>query len=172
MNVDPEHAVESGKLRKDLFYRLNVIEFRLPPLRERREDIPALTAHFIEKYSTEFRKSCDGVSADALSALVQYAWPGNIRELEHVIQRGVALSENRLIGRNDLRIPQPLEPFPQSFSATKAVVIEDFERTYIRKLLQLHNGNITQAAAAAQKHRRAFWELMRKHHINVRNFKT
>ena len=103
---------------------------------------------------------------------MQYAWPGNIRELEHVIQRGVALSENKLIGRSDLRIRQPLEPFPQSFSATKAVVIEDFERTYIRKLLQLYNGNITQAAAAAHKHRRAFWELIRKHHINVRNFKT
>jgi two-component system response regulator GlrR len=171
LNVEPEEAVQSGKLRKDLFYRLNVIEFRLPPLRDRREDIPELTAHFIQKYAAEFRKKCEGVSPDALSSLMQYAWPGNIRELEHVIQRAVVLAEHSLIGRADLSIPQSNETFPQSFSATKAVVIEDFERTYILRLLRLHNGNITRAAEAAHKHRRAFWQLIRKHHIDAAAFK-
>jgi DNA-binding NtrC family response regulator len=171
LNVEPEVAVESGKLRKDLYYRLNVIEFRLPPLRERREDIPELVVHFIEKYSAEFKKKCDGVSSEALSSLILYAWPGNIRELEHVIQRALVLSEHNLIGRTDLLIPQSTETVPQSFSATKAVVIENFERAYILKLLRLYNGNITRAAEAAHKHRRAFWQLIRKHQIDARNFK-
>lgn len=171
LNVEPEEAVQSGKLRKDLYYRLNVIEFRIPTLRERREDIPALTAHFIEKYAAEFEKTCDGISPDALSSLMQYAWPGNIRELEHVIQRAVVLTEHRLIGRSDLLIPHSTETFPQSFGATKAAVIENFERSYILKLLRIYNGNITRAAEAAHKHRRAFWQLIRKHHIDARSFK-
>jgi len=171
LNVDPEEAVRTGKLRKDLFYRLNIIEFRLPPLRERREDIPALAMHFVQKYSSEFDKTCEGVSPDALSSLMQYAWPGNIRELEHVIQRAVVLADHVLIGRADLLIPQSNETVPQSFSATKAAVIENFERNYILKLLHLYNGNITRAAEAAHKHRRAFWQLIRKHRIDAGSFK-
>ena len=171
LNVDPEEAVRTGKLRKDLFYRLNIIEFRLPPLRERREDIQALAMHFVQKYSSEFNKTCEGVSPDALSSLMQYAWPGNIRELEHVIQRAVVLADHVLIGRADLLIPQSNETVPQSFSATKAAVIENFERNYILKLLHLYNGNITRAAEAAHKHRRAFWQLIRKHRIDAGSFK-
>src|SRR5205814_1278930 len=78
LNVEPLEAVRSRKLRNDLYYRLNVIDFRLPPLRERREDIPGLADHFVRKYAFEFKKTCNGVSPDALSCLIGYDWPGNV----------------------------------------------------------------------------------------------
>jgi DNA-binding NtrC family response regulator len=103
---------------------------------------------------------------------MRYDWPGNIRELEHVIQRAVALSEEHLIGKDDLTLPRSEDAGADSFNATKAAIIANFERNYILRLLQTYKGNITQAAQAAQKHRRAFWQLIRKHRIDVRPFKT
>jgi two-component system response regulator GlrR len=172
MNVDLNEAVESGRLRKDLYYRLNVISLKLPPLRERRDDIPSLAAHFIQKYAKEFNRGCTALSSEAISSLMRYDWPGNIRELEHVIQRAVALSEEHLIGKDDLTLPRSEDAGADSFNATKAAIIANFERNYILRLLQTYKGNITQAAQAAQKHRRAFWQLIRKHRIDVRPFKT
>jgi two-component system, NtrC family, response regulator GlrR len=172
LNVDLDQAIESGRLRRDLYYRLNVISFKLPPLRERRDDIPSLAIHFIQKYATEFHKECTGLSSDAVTSLMLYDWPGNIRELEHVIQRAVALSEGRLIGRADVALSRSETLADDSFSATKAAVIANFERTYILRLLHVHHGNITKAAQAAQKHRRAFWQLIRKHRIDVSQFKA
>jgi DNA-binding NtrC family response regulator len=172
LNADLNEAVESGRLRKDLYYRLNVISLKLPPLRDRRDDILSLAAHFIQKYSKEFNKPRTALSSEAISSLMRYDWPGNIRELEHVIQRAVALSEEHLIGKDDLTIPRSEDAGADSFSATKAAIIANFERNYILRLLQTYKGNITQAAQAAQKHRRAFWQLIRKHRIDVRPFKS
>jgi DNA-binding NtrC family response regulator len=166
--VDLEEAVKAGRLRQDLYYRLNVIPLRLPSLRERHEDIPVLARHFLTRYSREFGKPAINFSVNALDLLCRYEWPGNIRELEHLVERAVALSESDVIRRDDLSLPSRVAtPPPTSFREAKA----RFERAYIEDLLHAHRGNITRAAQAAHKNRRAFWELIRKHHIDVQCFK-
>jgi two-component system, NtrC family, response regulator GlrR len=172
-NVDCETAVREGKLRQDLYYRLNVIQLRLPALRERRDDIPLLAHHFLNKYAIEFNKQVSGFSPDAIQKLIVYEWPGNVRELEHVIMRAVVLSTKPIICSASIAIPgaQPL-PIPESFQEAKNRMVEQFEKTYIKGLLLSNHCNISKSAKAAQKNRRAFWELIRKHHISVQTLKS
>ena len=172
-NSDLEEAVRTGKLRRDLYYRLNILLLTLPPLRERREDIPLLAHHFLAKYAAEFKKPVMDFSADVIPALVCYDWPGNVRELEHVVERAVALSEQAVIGRTDIVLPHVGTSAPQdSFQEAKAKVVALFERTYIADLLLAHQGNITRAARAARKNRRAFWQLMHKYGIDPSSLKS
>jgi two-component system, NtrC family, response regulator GlrR len=167
--VDLDEAVQTGRFRQDLYYRLNVIPIQLPPLRERVEDIPLLARHFLTRYAGEFNKSKLSFSPNALELLSQYDWPGNVRELEHLVERTVALSELEVIEGDDLNLPRKATAErPTSFREAKA----RFERTYVEDLLLAHRGNITRAAQAARKNRRAFWELIRKHHIDVQGFKA
>jgi DNA-binding NtrC family response regulator len=172
-NADLEEAVKNGRMRQDLFYRLNIISLTLPPLRERREDIPLLTDHFLEKYANEFGKPKASLTAEALGVLMNHAWPGNVRELEHVIERSLALCEGAVTTESDLALgsssqtKRPLE----SLQAAKAREIAQFEKNYIQNLLRACSGNITRAAHAAQKNRRAFWQLIQKHQIDVSRFK-
>lgn len=171
-NVDVEKALRDGKLRQDLYYRLNMIPIILPPLRERREDITLLAANFMMKYAAEFKKSTTCFAPDALRKLLLHDWPGNVRELEHVIGRAVALSNHHIIRESDIVIPfAEASTQQESFQQAKTKVIARFERTYLQGLLLAHQGNITKAAQAAQKDRRAFWHLLRKHHINVEPFR-
>jgi DNA-binding NtrC family response regulator len=174
-NSDLRSAIKDGRMRQDLYYRLNIIPFTLPPLRERREDIPLLTRRFLSKYAADLNKSLTGVSQQAMSALMAYDWPGNVRELEHVIERAAVLVEGPVVRDTDilLQTQQPeAETSPDSFQEAKAKVIDQFEKTYINELLLAHSGNITKAAQAARKNRRAFFELMRKHRIDGRSFKA
>lgn len=171
-NLDLEKTVREGKFRQDLYYRLNIIHLMLPPLRERREDIPLLARHFLAKYSAEFNKQLTDFAPDAMQKLVFYKWPGNIRELEHVVERAVVFSEQAVIQSADIVLPELKATTRQEpFKEAKAEVIAQFERTYIQGLLLAYKGNITKAAQASQKNRRAFWQLLRKHHINVQSFK-
>jgi two-component system response regulator GlrR len=171
MSVD--QAVEEGRLRRDLYYRLNILPIVLPPLRERREDIPLLAMHFLGRYARQYGKHINGFSADAMQKLMLHYWPGNVRELEHAIIRSIVLSEDSIIRGKEVLIGALAEP-PQaeSFKTMKARVVGQAERTYLTSLLIAHRGNITKAAEGAQKNRRAFFELLRKHHIDPREFKT
>ena len=171
-NIDLEEAVRAGKLRPDLYYRLNVIPLVLPPLRERREDIPLLARHFLARYANEFDKSINDFSLTAMQMLLLYEWPGNVRELEHVIERAIVMCEREVIGSEDIQLPR-LEPRASeaSFQEMKATIIAQFERTYITGLLRAHRGNISKAARAARKDPRALRQLIRKHKIDVRVFK-
>ena len=173
-NLDLQEAVKSGRLRRDLFYRLNVISIALPPLRERREDIPLLAAYFIGKFAVEFGKQVADFSARAIEKLTDYDWPGNVRELEHVIERAVALSKQSRIQETDLILPNDLSPKPsvESFREAKTKLIRQFEKHYIQELLYANNGNVSKAARAAHKNRRAFWQLICKHQIDVQRFRT
>lgn len=171
-NCDLLAAVETGKVRRDLYYRLNILPFTLPPLRERREDIPLLAERFLSKYSAEFGKHFTGFTPEAMQALLSYDWPGNVRELEHIIERVVVLSDESLVPRSDIVISSANAPASDSFQDAKARIIDEFEKTYIRGALVAHGGNITRAAQAAGKNRRAFFELIRKHGIDVRSFKA
>lgn len=170
-NVDLEREAREGRFRHDLFYRLNIIPLSLPPLRDRRSDIPLLAHHFLDKYSRDFNKECKGFSPAAIAALLAHDWPGNVRELENVVERALIFSRSPTIRRSDIMIPASLtdEPPPshESFKRAKERVIREFERTYVASLLKTHSGNITKAAKAAEKNRRAFWELIRKHHIDT-----
>jgi len=172
-NMDVEAAVQDGKLRQDLYHRLNIIPLVLPRLIDRREDIPLLACHFLTKYADEFKKTVTAFSPEAIQRLIGYEWPGNVRELEHVIERAVVLSQHTVIDAADLLL-QPVEATSSrlSFRQAKAEAVAQFEQTYIRALLAAYQGNITHAAHAAGKNRRAFWHLIRKYRISPALFKT
>jgi DNA-binding NtrC family response regulator len=142
--------VNEGNFRKDLFYRLNVVRIDLPPLRERREDIPDLVEHFVCKFAAETGRKKTGVTDEALSILVQYSWPGNIRELEHTVERAVLLGKNAKITPADL----PLDVLTRSGSEaslaealSKGCTLRDLEHEYIKRVLESTGGNKTEAAA-------------------------
>jgi len=172
-NANLAEAVKEGKLRQDIYYRLNVAAIHLPPLRERRDDIPLLAEHFLTKYTHQFDRDVKKLSEAALQKLTFYDWPGNIRELENTIERAVMLSESEYIDEADILVPDnDFIRDGESFRESKARMIVQFERTYIQQLMATHHGNVTQAARAAKKNRRAFSELIRKYNIDVQNFRA
>jgi two-component system, NtrC family, response regulator GlrR len=171
-NANLEAEVEAGTLRRDLYYRLNVVPLVLPPLRARSADIILLARHFLAEYAQKLNSAAIDFSADAERKLLLYSWPGNVRELEHVIERVVVLCSERIIQDHHIVLPGENEqPVRLSFQEMKAQVVSRFESDYIRNLLTAYRGNITKAAQAAQKERRTFWELMRKHKIDVQEFR-
>jgi two-component system response regulator GlrR len=171
-NVNLEEAVGNGKVRQDLFYRLNIISLTLPPLRERLEDIPLLALHFLEKYSKEMHKEAPALQSDALQIMMAHGWPGNVRELEHAIERATVLCDGPLIRGSDLILVLPWVTPGQSLQEAKATQIARFEKSYIQGLLRACRGNISKAARLAQKNRRAFWQLIQKYKIDVDSFRT
>jgi DNA-binding NtrC family response regulator len=172
-NANLEAEVEAGTLRRDLYYRLNVVPIVLPPLRSRSSDIILLARHFLAHYAEKLNSPVVDFSSDAERKLLLYSWPGNVRELEHVIERVAVLCTERIIQAHHIVLPGEIEqPVRLSFQEMKAQVVSRFESDYIRNLLTVYRGNITQAAHAAQKERRTFWELMRKHKIDVQEFKS
>ncbi len=172
-NLDLQEAVGKGTVRQDLFYRLNTISLILPPLRERREDVPLLARHFLAKYSREFEKQVNSISSEALHRLTVYNWPGNVRELEHVIERAIVLCDGTILQAQDIALPSSSHGGRQeSLQEAKAKEIARFEKDYIQGLLCACSGNITRAAQVAQKNRRAFWQLIQKHQIDITRFKS
>ncbi len=172
-NIKLEAAVEEGKFRRDLFYRLNVIPVTLPPLRERKDDIPLLAQHFLLKYASEFNKRITGFTFQALQGLIVHEWPGNVRELENIIERAVVFTMHHVIRDEDLSLPvHETARGVESFQTAKTRIINEFEKRYIQDLLIAHQGNITKASKTARKNRRAFWELIRKHRISAQQYKS
>ncbi len=157
-NRDLGKETEEGRFRKDLFYRLNVICIQMPPLRERREDIPLLAGAFLARHASRLNKPVTGVSKDAMRALMEYDWPGNVRELDNTIHRAIALTDKSevavedLAGRLRLSIPAPrlelTEIADEGLDLEKH--LEEVEKKYIRTALQKCDGNITKAARLLQ----------------------
>jgi DNA-binding NtrC family response regulator len=150
-NVDLRQLVRDGKFREDLFYRLNVISIDLPPLRQRKEDIPLLIEHFLRKYSQENERQYRRITPEALRPLVSYSWPGNVRELENVVERAVVLSSGTEIGVDLLpdQIAGRGTPFPvleHRPDASLFDILEDCERRIITDMLEKCNWNQTEAA--------------------------
>ncbi len=167
-NTNLEEAVKARRFRQDLYYRLNVVPIELPPLRQRTEDIPLLARHFLDKYANQFNRSPKMLSPGAVQRLMAYAWPGNVRELENIIERAVLLSAGPLVSMDDIQLPSSCDEREDcSFKTLKAKAIREFEKCYVQELLTAHEGNIARAAVAARKHRRAFFQLMRKHGIKA-----
>jgi two-component system response regulator GlrR len=172
-NRDLGDLVARGGFRQDLYFRLNVLALTLPPLRARRDDIPALASHFLEEFATKLGRRAPVLSPQALSRLLVHDWPGNVRELQHVIERSLLLARGGTLAAEDIEIPgaPPEGPAAESFRGAKDRVVKQFERSYIEHLLVTFEGNVTQAALEAKKNRRAFFELIRKHGIELQRFR-
>jgi DNA-binding NtrC family response regulator len=147
-NRDIQSVIEEGRFREDLYYRLKVIDIELPPLRERREDIPLLIQHFIEKFNATLKKKISGVSEGALKLLLNYSWPGNVRELENVIERAINLSQQEIILSEDL--PKALGQKTDEKLFEKAIreklTLNQLEKEYIKRVLTEVEGNKSKAA--------------------------
>jgi len=146
-NADIEHKIEEGKFRKDLYWRLNVIEITVPPLRERKDDIELLCKHFIGKFAGEHKKNVSGIDNQSLAALMDYTWPGNVRELSNVIERAVVLAEGTHIMLKNL--PDKLKrSAPEPESSLLKVHLGDYERDLLLKSYATHNKNKDETARA------------------------
>lgn len=171
-NVDLMQKVRDGVFRQDLYYRFSV-PIQLPPLRERKEDIPLLANHFLKRLNGDGAKTKKALSFTALQKLLIYDWPGNIRELENIIQQANILAPGNVIPPECINIPV-LSPDSSSknltFTEAKSRVIEAFEKDYISRLLIDSNGNITHAAEKAQKDRSDFSKLVKKYNLNAKSF--
>jgi two-component system response regulator PilR (NtrC family) len=173
-NRDPGKAVRDGTLREDLFYRLNVIPIHLPPLRDRRDDIPLLVAHFIKRISTEVGREVSGVAPDAMAALEQYHWPGNIRELENVIERAIVLGSGHMLDlaalpagicRPQDRDEPPLDIPPAGLDLE--ATLDRIEHGLIQTALQRAGGVQTRAAELLRLSFRQFRYKLQKHQLRA-----
>jgi DNA-binding NtrC family response regulator len=148
-NVDLRAALEQGRFREDLYYRLNVVPINVPPLRERREDIPFLAIHFVQKIAKEADLPVEGISAPAMDRLVEYDWPGNVRELENTIERSMVLAGGNTLEAADIRIENVKKTVPTSSQSPilpEGFTLEQWEQMMIREAMHRANGNKSQAA--------------------------
>ena len=156
-----EKAVAEGRFRDDLYYRLNVIPITIPPLRERREDVPLLVERFVEGLAAEQKKKLDGVSHEAMAALLAHDWPGNVRELRNVLERGAVVANGPTIQVSDLGLAAP--SLPEGTPAVAPGTLEDVERRHIGEVLLAAGGNVTHAARTLGIDRVTLYKKIRKY---------
>jgi two-component system, NtrC family, response regulator AtoC len=159
-NRDLRKAVEDGDFREDLFYRLNVIPITLPPLRDRREDIPLLVDHFLDHLNIETNRRIEGVSAEALAVLMRHDWPGNVRELRNVLERGLVVAKGALVQPDDLGLAVSSV---RADAFDTSLTLEEVERRHITTVLQASGGNVTQAARTLDIDRVTLYNKIRKY---------
>jgi DNA-binding NtrC family response regulator len=160
-NTDLPAACTAGQFREDLLFRLNTVEIHVPALRERREDIPVLAAHFLARYAARYRRPVQSFDPAAIQALKQYSWPGNVRELEHTIERAILMCRTEQIQPADLSL-SPLRAQPQNL---EDLSLEAVEAVLVRKALQRFQGNVSQAAEALGLSRGALYRRMEKYGV-------
>ncbi|GAB3026759.1 sigma 54-interacting transcriptional regulator [Bowmanella dokdonensis] len=165
---DLEKAIPEGEFREDLYYRLNVVELRLPPLSERREDIPLLVNHFLSQIQARSRKQVTGYSDEGMELLIAAPWPGNVRQLQNVVEQTVALCNGPLIPAE--LVQKALRDKPSALPSF-ARARDEFERRYLADLLKATQGNVTQAARIAGRNRTEFYKLLDKHHLTPDAFR-
>ncbi len=167
-NKDLEAEVRRGSFREDLFYRVHVIPVRIPPLRERKEDIIPLAEHFLKKTSERMKKEVKGLTPMAIQKLMLHDWPGNVRELENAIEYAVVTSRSDVISDEAiLPFRETLSTSPKPFREAK----EDFEKEYLNWVLQIAEGNVSKAAGLAGKYRADFYSLLKKYDLKPEDFK-
>jgi DNA-binding NtrC family response regulator len=161
-NVDVKRAIQTGTLREDLYYRLNVVQITAPPLRERREDVPLLAEHFVRKCRRDFHKEVAGIAPAALAVLQEHAWPGNVRELQNTIERAVALAEGPLIEVRDLPLDLvlPRDLGPEGSPDRLREARDHFERQLILRVLERVRWNHSEAARVLGLHRNSLMKRL------------
>jgi DNA-binding NtrC family response regulator len=158
-NADARGEVAAGRFRQDLLFRLNTVEIHLPPLRERREDIPLLAAHFLRQHAGRYRKNAEGFESAALQLLQENAWPGNVRELDHAVERAVLMTQGGTIKTSDLALRAGRDAVPR----IEDMSLEEVERHLIKRTLARCDGNAMKAAEALGLSRSAFYRRLEKH---------
>jgi len=153
--------IEEGRFRQDLLYRINTVEIDLPPLRERYGDIPLLSVHFFQLFTKKYKKPLKGFTKDSMKRLEEASWHGNVRELQHVIERAVIMCETEWIGPEDLQLrvlnKSPEEMDPENYELDKV------EKSVIMKVMKMHQGNISKAAAELGLTRTSLYRRMEKY---------
>lgn len=181
-NKDLKTMVTEGSFREDLYYRLNVFPISIPPLRERRGDIPLLAYYFLDLLSKEANKEIKGFSPDSMNLLMQYHWPGNVRELKNVIERLVIMADEELLGKKHLRgtmkdndinidqsVPRTSEELKEVKKRIREAAAEDVERAFLIQALSRNDWNVTKAAEDTGMQRTNFQALMKKHGIRLKD---
>jgi DNA-binding NtrC family response regulator len=179
-NKDLDLMVKEGRFREDLFYRLNVVSITVPPLTERKDDIPLLAYHFLKKYAKEMKKEIKSISVDAMNKLIAYGWPGNVRQLENVIERAIVMAEGDTISTDhlpfvvgaeadhpDMPIPKTSEELKQVKKKLRETAVEEVEKSFILDVLTRNDWNVTKSAKEVGMQRPNFQALMRKYHIRM-----
>ncbi len=165
---DLKAAIAEGSFREDIYYRLNVVELTLPALAERREDIPLLARHFLPQLAERYGRAVNGFAPEAMAALVNAPWPGNVRQLLNVMEQSIALSTTPLI--SSVVIEKSLHREEELFLSLEEAK-RRFERDYLIRTLKITEGNVTHAARLAQKNRTEFYKLLHKHDLEPALFK-
>ena len=175
-NRDLQSLLGEGTFRRDLFYRLNVVSIHVPPLRERREDIPLLVKHFTRRYAGEYEKRIEGFTSEAMEGLVSHSWPGNVRELEHKVQQAIVMSESTVIDVDAVQLPRNQSEYGESgleyFNVAKKKVMDSFAQAYLTQLLEEYRGDVVSAAKRAGKSRTGLWNLLKKYGLDPRLFRS
>ncbi len=175
-NKNLKKMVETGTFREDLFYRLYVFPIFLPPLRERKEDIPLLITHFLNKYAERHRRTRCGISDEAMKCFLAYEWPGNVRELENTVERALISADGPVIQLHDLPEgiatlhleidkPENIEDLKRMKKALRDKAVEDLEKEFVINALSANEWNVSRAAGAVGMQRTNFYKLLNKYHI-------
>jgi DNA-binding NtrC family response regulator len=158
-NADLHAEVAAGRFREDLLFRINTVEVRLPALRERREDLPALAAHFLRRHAQRYRKPVESLDPEALRALLAHPWPGNVRELDHVMERAVLMARGTSLEAGDLGLRVPAG----GATTLEQMTLDEVERVLIQKALARHGGNVSEAAKTLGLSRSALYRRLERH---------
>jgi two-component system, NtrC family, response regulator HydG len=161
-NMDIHTMVKENTFRQDLLYRINTVEIKIPPLRDRVEDIPLLANHFLGSYSRKYRKDVSGVTPEAMSSLQKYNWPGNIRELQHAMERAVIMSDNQVLNIDDFFFLRGGSASSDDIN-TDNLNLDEVERNVIKKAISIHGGNISKAAKELGLTRASLYRRLEKH---------
>ncbi|MGB2769490.1 MAG: sigma-54 dependent transcriptional regulator [Candidatus Zixiibacteriota bacterium] len=179
-NKDLEKLVEDGRFREDLFYRLNVVSIRIPLLKERKDDIPLLAYHFLKKYGQEMKKKIKSISVEAMNMLIDHTWPGNVRQLENVIERAIVMAEGDTVttehlpfvvrsdaAHPDTLIPKTSEELKEAKRRLRESAVGNVEKSFILDALTRNDWNITRSAKEVGMQRSNFQALMKKYNIRI-----
>lgn len=166
-NRDLLKMIETGDFRQDLFYRIHVIQIDIPPLRERKEDIPLLCAHFMKKYADRYEQPAANISGSAVEKLMEYDWPGNIRELENVIECAVVLTPADTIQSDSIELPGTRNHRTNIYREAK----KEFEEVFLKQLMEKTSGNISKASRISDIYRADLYDLLKKHSIDPSDFR-
>ncbi len=173
-NKDIENEVKEGKFREDLFWRINQVHIYIPPLRERKEDIPALANYFLKKYSVELGKEIEGFDEEAVKIFEKYPWPGNVREMQNVIKKIVIFSQNHIITKKDIPeniIENSKYPYVTEDKREEILRIDEIKKKYLEEVIEKFDGDVREAQKFLGVSKSTFYRLLKKYNINPEKIK-